>query len=134
MRDYPLSLDRYGISRELYNELKWFCRQYPDKIAEISAIRGGFNNFDQDGMPRGSDTSNPTQQRALRALALRDDIEAIEQSAIAADADLYQQIINNVGRGIRYEEQAVPCGINQFYKARRAFFWRLAVRLGKIGD
>ena len=133
MREYPLKLDRYGISRELYNELKWFCRQYPKKVAELGAIEGGFNDYTIDGLPRGSNTSSPTERRALLALSYREDTEAIEQSAIAADASLYQQIIDNVGRGVRYEDMAVPCGARQFYEARRKFFWILAQRLGKLG-
>ena len=134
MREYSLRLDKYGISRELYNELRWFCRQYPDKLAELSAVRGGFNDLRRDGMPKGGGISNPTERRAMRALAIRADIEAIEQAALAADAGLYREILSNVTRGVVYMNLDAPCGKNQFTAVRRKFFWHLACRLGKIGD
>lgn len=134
MRNYNLRLEEYGISKELYHELRYFCLQYPRKKEQLDTLRAGFNNFEQDGMPRGTDISNPTEKRAMHTLEhqYREDLEVIEQSAIMADAKIYSQLIENVTRGTCWEKLSVPCGINQFYQARREFFYTLAVRLNKI--
>ena len=132
MRDYSYKLQAYGISVELLGELKCFCRQYPDKVAELSVIRGGFNSSALTGLPRGNDTSDQTGNRAVRALRLGGDIEAIEQAAIAASDELYQYLLQHVTRGVSFYSLQPPCGINQFAKLRRAFFIELAKKLGKI--
>ena len=128
----PLALDDYGISRELYNELRWFCRSYQRKRAAALSIEGGFNNLRHDGMPRGSGIKDPTGTSGDRAMRIRADVEAIEQAAIEADSGIYREILRNVTEGVRFEELAVPCGGQYFYKARRRFFWCLARRLGKL--
>lgn len=112
----------YKLDDFVYRELVYFCLQYPRKKAELSACYGaGIANY--EGMPHGSGTSNPTASQAERADKWLKDCELVEQSAIAADAEIYQYLINNVTfRGMPYEYLNVPCGKNQFYEARRKFF------------
>jgi len=126
MSKRPLKLENYGISKELYNELRWFCLQYPAKVKRLNTLRNGFNDFRLSDVPQGTDVSKPTEKRALRALRIREDIEAIEQAAIMVDAELYQYILRNVTEGVRFEELDVPCGRRQFFEARRVFFMCLA--------
>lgn len=95
-----IKLSDYNISRSKYNELKYFCMQYEEKKKEIIA------------------------GNQLRAR----DVELIEQTAIAADANIYQYILKNVTEGIPYEYMNVPCGRRQFYEARRMFFIKLATK------
>lgn len=122
MRQYPLKLDAWGISWDRYKELLHYCRQYDQMIARRDAIRGGFNDLRLTGLPHGSGVSDPTQRRAMAVEAISGQIADIEQSAIAANADIYRHILSNVTHGIPYEHLMCPCGRRQFYEARRKFF------------
>ncbi len=127
VKEYRLRMDDYGISENRYTELKYMCRQYDDMRSRLDRIRMGID----DPSPRKGNSpaqaKDPTGNNAIRAAdswcARR--IRDIEQAARAADPALSKYILNNVTRGIRYEEMPVPCGINQFYSARRRFFWEL---------
>lgn len=55
--------------------------------------------------------------------------EAVRAAAEAVDPALCTYILSNVTRRVRYEEMPVPCGINQFFRARRRFFVELDGRM-----
>ena len=40
MRSYRIKLDEMGITRWQYEELKAFCRQYPEKKAQAAELLG----------------------------------------------------------------------------------------------
>lgn len=69
---------------------------------------------------------NPVERTAIHNAMLQTDIELIEQTAMEADADIYQWLIKNVTEGIPYEWLNVPRGRKQFYESRRYFFYLLA--------
>lgn len=93
-----IKLNDYGIFRNKYNELKYFCMQYSEKKRE-----------------------------AMSGSCLRNaDIKQIEQAAMESDMNIYPYILRNLTEGIPYEYMDVPCGRRQFYEARRAFFILLA--------
>lgn len=133
MREVPLKLEKYGVSRALYEELKWFCRQYGDKRREIAALRGGSNCFGLDGMPRDPSPGNPTQRRAMRCLMLAGEMRAIEECARLASPELWEYLLRHVTQGVKYEHLGVPCGLRQFKEARQRFYVLLARRLDKLG-
>ena len=123
-----IKLDKYGLSKYKYRELKNFCLQYREKIAErnsycgISAVR-------LTGVPGAGGISDPTFNAAARIEKLDRDILLIEQTAIEVDAILYPYIISNVADGIPYEYMNnPPCGRRQFYEARRKFFYLLSLK------
>ena len=127
--------DLKPLDKFLFRELRNFCMQYEDKLKEIDTIRG-LSCSGMDGMPRGSDTSNPTEIKAERAMErlklIEYETKVIEQSAIQASDTLYQWIIRHVTLGIPYDYLRIPCGYAQFVKARRKFYIFLALNLKKI--
>lgn len=98
MKRNGIKLNNIRISKNKYNELKYFCAQYDEKKKEAKA--------------------GNTQ--------CRQDIDLIEQTAIMADRDIYPYILKNVTEKIPYEYMDVPCGRRKFYEARRIFFSLLA--------
>lgn len=120
-----LKLSDYNISKEKYLELKYFCMQYEEKKQEIQQSYG-LRSVANDGQPHGNSMGNPTENQAIRNAMLRSDIELIEQTAMEADAEIYQYIIRNVAYGISYEYLGVPKARKQFYESRRYFFFLLA--------
>lgn len=125
IRKRDMKLSDYNISREKYNELKYFCLQYWQKKRDLHNSYG-LGALVNDGMPRGSDCGNPTERVAVRNDILRKDTELIEQTALEADSEMYQWILQNVTLGVAYEYMNVPVGRRQFYESRRYFFYLLA--------
>jgi hypothetical protein len=137
MRNYPLKLDGYGLTQEEYQELYWFCRQYPSKKQALSYMLNpsqhiGIEEYkDNHGrlcgtaMPHGNKTSDPVFTIVSRREALLRDCEMIEQAAIAADSGLYQAIMRNVTLRESFARIDPPCGKNQFTEIRRKFFYIL---------
>ena len=133
MRTWKLKLDNYGIDRDLYDELRAFCRQYGSKREQLRAIRGGFNDLGGTGQPRGNSVGDPTARRPLRAEQLAADIAVIERSVDeACEPGVRRAMLLNVAFGVRYEDLLVPECRDKFFCDRRAFFYRLAVNMGKI--
>ena len=125
IRKRDMKLSDHNISRDKYNELKYFCLHYWQKKQEIDR-NYGIDGFSQDGMPRGTSSSNPTEKKALRIAQLKRDTELIDQTAKEADAEIYPWILKNVTSGVPYEYMDVPMGRRKFYEARRYFFFLLA--------
>lgn len=98
MKKSGIKISGMNISKNKYNELKYFCAQYDEKKKEA-----------KDGNEQS-----------------KQDIDLIERTAIMADGDIYPCILKNVTKKIPYEYMDVPCGRRQFYEARRIFFALLA--------
>lgn len=125
VRKRDMKLSDYNISRAKYNELKYFCMQYEEKKQELH--KGyGLGAVVNDGMPKGNLAGNPTERVAIQNAMLQADIELIEQTAMEADADIYQWLLKNVTEGTPYEWLNVPAGRRQFYESRRYFFYLLS--------
>nr|DAH68560.1 MAG TPA: hypothetical protein [Caudoviricetes sp.] len=126
VRKRDMKLSDYNISREKYNELKYFCMQYNEKKKQLRESYG-LGAIVGDGMPHGNTVGNPVERKAIRNVMLENDIELIEQTAMEADPDIYPYLIENVTDGISYEYMGrVPKARKQFYESRRYFFYLLA--------
>lgn len=152
----PVKLDEWGISWEEYKELTYFALQYEQKKRDAAALltirlstptpaiyhKGGkeYGTF----LPHGSGhISDPVAATAAKRDRLMKDVRMIEQAAEAAARlddghSIYAALLRAVTT--RSGVQAVmadpdkrpPCGKNEFYAARRKFFWIL--REMKCGD
>lgn len=120
-----MKLSDYHISREKYNELKYFCLQYAQKKQELRSSYG-LHGIVSDGMPRSSGYSNPTERTAIKNVTLQKDIEMIEGTALEADSDIHPWILKSVTSGMPYEYMDVPLSRTKFYDSRRYFFYLLS--------
>ena len=121
--------ERYRIDRNVYNELKWLCRQYNDICREIADCYGiSAVNYDSTGAAKGNHISDPVQERSDKAMRLREDIEKIDQALEQTVAEPMRKYIKKaVTEGLPFEYLGnVPCGRRQFYELRCKFFWHLA--------
>lgn len=145
----PVKLDEWGISWEEYKELTYFCLQYDRKKRDAAALltiklstptpaiyhKGGkeFGTF----LPHGSGhISDPVAATAAKRDRLLADVHMIEQAAIIAGElkggyNIYTALLKAVTtRGgvqavMADPDKKPPCGKNEFYEARRRFFWVL---------
>lgn len=128
-REYDLKLSgEYSISRHRYRELKEFCLQYEEKKADLQQL------YTQSSVPpevavMGGQSGKPTEQKAMRALKLKNEIELIDsciEKACGNDIGVIKALRKSVLLGYKYYELGiVPCGRNQFYLYRRKFFFLL---------
>ena len=124
-------MEKSGITRERYNELVWFARQYEHLKRQEWAYRIGDVDRVEGGNGHWHGVSDPTGNGGVRLASspYTWKINAIEQSAIEADPSLNAYILANVTGRMRYEEMAAPCGRNQFFAARKRFFEALNLRV-----
>lgn len=128
MNERDLSLGQFEISRERYRELKYFCRQYPEKKQKLADARS-LSGVSMDGMPHGTDVGDPTARRAERALRYAADVRLIEQTAADAAPGFSRELLRNVTEGVPWEYlPSTDCPRRAFYDARRKFFWLLDQR------
>lgn len=145
MREYRINMTPWGISRWAYEELRAFCRQYPEKKARADALLG-IRSTDHvveytvgEGdkkrtlgtvMPRGNTTSNPVEDVIIRRMQLLRDCDLIDKVARDVDGGGWERaLILNVCYGIGYvdiDPVILPSTHrNAFFQARREFFFRL---------
>ena len=130
MRNYvPKKTETWYLDPDRYHELRAFCRQYGKWLAEAkSALELSSPRY--DGMPRGTDVSDPTERAVERREQLQRKIDLVESCAArVANGDWYTAIINNVCNGMSYEairdlhpEWLKNNRTNDFFTARRLFF------------
>lgn len=119
--------NKYYISRHRFYELKHFCLQYPEWKTEYlsadSLVRDAGHEI------HGTDISDPVFRAVERRERYRKTMEMVEQTAIAADGDIYQWLLKAVCYGTSYTELRtkydMPCGKDLFYDRYRRFFWLL---------
>jgi hypothetical protein len=135
----------WGISRWAYEELRAFCRQYPEKRKQADMLLGlsAHGNIEtyhkQEGekqveygvvMPRGGNTSDPTASTVFKRDRYLADCDLIDRIAKAVDNGGWENaLILNCCYGTGYEviDPAVLPNSNRnaFFQARREFFFRL---------
>ena len=154
----PLKLDDWGISWEEYKELTYFCLQYEAKKRDAAALltiklstptpvtyhkKIGDRSVEYgEFLPHGSGhISDPVAATAAKRERLLRDVRMIEAAAHkAGELDGGYNIGSSLLRAVttRSGVQGVmangntPCNKNDFYAARRRFFWIL--REMKNGD
>ncbi|MBE6745855.1 MAG: hypothetical protein E7558_00175 [Ruminococcaceae bacterium] len=121
-RTYDLSLKKNNISRHRYRELKEFCLQYNEKKSELENIYSSTPSFEGGS----SGIGKPTEQKAIRAMQLRRDVDLIDQclaEVTPGEEIIRKKLKENITTGLGYDCLGyVPCGINQFYTYRKRFF------------
>ena len=130
MNKRNLVLDKYGISSKRYKELCGFCEQYSEWLKELKYKTHAVGSPEITDMPIPPRTNeSKTEKLALRRATLEEKCKLIEQTAIEADADLYQYIIKSVCYEVPYTYLAtveeMPCSRSCFYDTRRKFFYLL---------
>lgn len=122
-----LKLDQYGISKERYRELYYFCLQYQDFLKEKQSCYSLDGN-PINGMPRGNNKSDPTGSSAEKAYKLGKNIDLIEQTVIEACGRLYPWMLKFVTEEIAFMDLNPPCGKQEFYDERRKFYFLLSLK------
>lgn len=119
----------HSISRYAYAELRAFCRQYGEKKSKAAAL-ADVSSPALTGMPHAPGVSDPVTRAVERREKLLRDCNMIERAAsIPSEGAWYHALILNCCHGIGYlyiEPAVLPTtNRNDFFRARREFFWAL---------
>ena len=130
MNKRDLNLDKYGINKKRYRELKAFCEQYPiwkDEIKNHAFVKG----IDYSGDPKSANKniSDTTGNDAIRLHKYEKNCALIEKVAQQADDEFWECLIKVICYEVpltyliamdelHFEKSA-------FYERRRYFFYLL---------
>lgn len=129
----PLNYGKYGISKNRFLELYYWCLQYGEWKDELQYRTDTLRSREITGMPANYSMEDPTQQLAVRRAMLEQKCRLIEQTAIEADPDIYQYLLKAVTEeDVTYQYlksmMDIPCGKDMYYERRRKFYWLLDKR------
>lgn len=142
-----LKLDKYGISKHRYRELKCFCLQYNEWRDLLKYQTNNIQGQELTGMPFTGGISDSTQSVATQRVEISSKCELVEQTMIQAITTLkrgntdkllydgdYQDLYNHMIKEVTNEDvnytyldeiMNIPIGKDTFYKIRRYFFYLL---------
>lgn len=129
----PINHSKYGISKNRFRELYYWCLQYNEWIDELKYKTNTVGAMEITGMPATHGGGDATQQLAIRRAQLEQNCRLIEQTAIETGSDIYQYLIKAVtDENITYRYlkmiMGIPCGKKMYYDRRRKFYWLLDKR------
>lgn len=131
----PINKKKYEISKHRFLELYHYCMQYGEWIDELNGMTDTVKGMANTEGPRsGGEPGSTTERLVIRRMKLQEKCEAIEQTAIEADPELYPYIIEGVTTEYatyKYLKQVkdIPCGKDMYYERRRRFYWLLSQRI-----
>ena len=113
-----------------YRELKYFCLQYPEKVKKIMGMSYLTGRI-YDGMPKGGGSSDSTADIAIEIGILKDDTTLIVQTAQQVGKCFYQELMDNVTKGVPWEYLDMPMSRRSFYRMKDDFFEEVAKRMAQ---
>lgn len=121
---------KYGISRNRFKELYYWCLQYNEWKDELKYKTDTAKSIGVTDMPIAHNNGNSTQDLAIRRAELERNCRIIEQAVIEADPDIYQYLLKAVtNEGVTYQYlsrvMGMPCGRKFYYERRRKLYWIL---------
>ena len=137
MKRRPINKDKYGISKHRYLEVIHHCLQYPEWREELENMTDTVKaiQYGQEGKGSPSQAS-ATERLAIKRAELQEKCERIEQTAIEADADIYQWLLEGVTTD--YADLHIPFGdakrgcravIRNTIEPRRKFYWLMSKKI-----
>lgn len=130
----PMNEKKYGISKHKFLQAYHFCMQYNEWRDELKHLKITVKSIDYSKERKGSATGSATEQIAIKRAELQRKCELVEQTAIEADAEIYEYILK--GATTEYatykylkEVMNIPCGKNMYYERRRKFYWLLSKKI-----
>lgn len=127
----PLNHSKYGISKNRFKELYYWCLQYNEWKDELKYKTDTVRSVEITDMPVYHGNGDATQQLAVRRMELEKNCQMVEQAAMEADSEIYQYLIKAVtDEDVTYRYlqmiMGIPCGKKMYYDRRRKFYWLLS--------
>lgn len=128
----PLNKEKYGISKNRFQELRYRCYQYDEWKKELNYSKDTVKAIEYGKEGKGSaPLGSATENLAIRRVELDQKCKIIEQTALEASGDLYKFVLEGVtNEEANYNYLHMIKGLpsekkNEYYDARRMFYWLL---------
>jgi len=136
LRKRDIKLDKYGISKKRYMELRSLCEQYPEWRQILADETSTVKSKVITGMPLSRDPmNNATESLAIRRAVYSSRCAIIENIAEKASKELNGFLIKSVcyGLPLNYLQtvEGLPYSRSRFYDLRRYFFYLLDLEMVK---
>lgn len=118
-----------GITPWHKREIMAYCRRYDDWRKELQY---GLRAISIEGGSHSNNISRPTEQQAVRNAQLRDQILLIERAIRDICPDMYNEMLDNIARGVPYIYLQVPYTERDFYERRIKVYALIADRREKM--
>ena len=129
----PLSERKWGITKHAFYQAYHFALRYNEFKDILKYKTDTVGSQEMEGMPRGNENSDATQSLAIVRQQMAENCELIEQTALEADADIYQYILKAVTEGATFKYlktvMDMPCEKDMFYDRRRKFYYLLSKKM-----
>lgn len=127
--------NKYWISKHRFYEIQHMCYQYQEWKDEYRTLsEQTVSGVDYDGMPHGSNVSDPTGNAGEKLAELARKIALVEETAIEADPLIAKYILKSVtDENVTYEYldsiMNIPCSRNTYFSKRRRFYWLMSRKI-----
>lgn len=119
-----------GLTTWHKREIMAFCRRYDDWRKELQyGLRAVSNS---GGGSRGNTIGRPTEQQAIRNAQLRNNILLIEHAIRDVCPQMYNEMLDNIARGIPFGYLELPYTERDFYTIRIKVYALIAERREKM--
>lgn len=121
--------NKYWLEKHRYYELKHFCLQYPIWRKACGGLIDLPSTWASETKVSSGDTKDPTAKCAEARAYYLDRMALVEDSARAADEQLWSYILKAVTEELSYDHLRtklnIPCCKDVYYELYRRFFWIL---------
>ena len=135
----PKPGSKWYLPFDTYKYVVNFCYAYGDMKQKYGDLDGQ-HAHQQDGMPRGTETSDPTSSEGMRRANLGQKISTIEKAVdTVVPESVYgkemrlQLFLGVTKRGITYtylsKKLGMACTKNEYSELRRQVYWIIAERI-----
>jgi hypothetical protein len=124
MRDYQRQKNnKYILPRAQYHFTLWLLRDYHRLKDEIEAK--AYASPQVDGMPRGTQTGDPTAKNAIKLERAIDIVNLIDSERMNIPEEYREGVWNNIQYGTAYPMDADR---STYGRAKSRFIYRVAMR------
>ena len=121
-------MNKYLIPHTVYHKTQWLIRDYA-RLREEYANTGTLSAVDYDGMPHGSEASDPTLRDALRRAEIAADLKAIDAGLRKLPEEYREGVLNSIVNHDRYPDTA---HLNTWKRWRQRLVYWVAYEKGWI--
>lgn len=124
---------KYYLPKYTYKTVTNFCLQYQELKDELRAL-DGWHSGRNDGMPRGSNTSDPTYSDAVRRVEIAKKIKLIEDTVKECSGYMYPMMIKGVTEetvtyAVLRDLYGLPLSHREYSLLRRKIYYKLSKRI-----
>lgn len=129
----PLNENKYHMSKDRYDELRYRCYQYWEWRKELAYLTDTVKAIQYGVEGKGSpQQGSATEQLVIRRMELEEKIKIVEQTAIETDSENYKWILKGVTQKKKIKEleiEGMPLSRSLYYEKKRLFYANLNKRM-----